>query len=297
MPRRWLVPVLAAGALFAAGDALAAYGWPVKPFDRQHPIRGNLNDPRQTGISLAFHFGIDIAAPDDTPVYAVAPGRVSLHPTYVSVAEGNRIFSYWHIVPTVSHEQRVETGQLLGYIAVGATHVHFAERLNGVWINPLRPGALTPYFDWTSPTITRIQLWRGEKPVFEPLSGTLDLVVDAFDTPPMSARAPWANMPVAPASLRWRVMSGRRTVIKWRRSVNLGLRLLPEWLFPVVYAPGTMQNTVNKPGRYRYYVARGWNTRKLLDGNYRVEVEAIDIRGNAARAGLPVTIANAVAPR
>src|SRR5512133_1767736 len=40
----------------------AAYGWPVKPFDRQHPVRANLDDPRighEGGTS--FHFGIDIS--------------------------------------------------------------------------------------------------------------------------------------------------------------------------------------------------------------------------------------------
>src|SRR5580765_2425787 len=49
-----------------------AYNWPVKPFGRQHPVRGFLNDPRIGGHgSRAFHFGIDVAAADGTPVYAV----------------------------------------------------------------------------------------------------------------------------------------------------------------------------------------------------------------------------------
>ncbi|MGZ6266594.1 MAG: hypothetical protein ACXWN4_06790, partial [Candidatus Limnocylindrales bacterium] len=45
-----------------------SYDWPVKPFDRQHPVRAFLNDPRigKHG-SRAFHFGIDVAAPDGTP--------------------------------------------------------------------------------------------------------------------------------------------------------------------------------------------------------------------------------------
>src|SRR4029079_10771235 len=47
------------------------YGWPVTPCDRQHPVRAFLNDPRigHHG-SHAFHFGIDISAPDGTRVYA-----------------------------------------------------------------------------------------------------------------------------------------------------------------------------------------------------------------------------------
>src|SRR5204862_8011268 len=55
----------------------AAYDWPLKSFDRQHPVRAFLDDPRigHNG-GLAFHFGIDVAAPDGTPVYAVEGGKV-----------------------------------------------------------------------------------------------------------------------------------------------------------------------------------------------------------------------------
>ena len=33
------------GAQAAANDA-TGYGWPVKPFDQPHPVRGNFGDPR-----------------------------------------------------------------------------------------------------------------------------------------------------------------------------------------------------------------------------------------------------------
>jgi len=54
------------------------YPWPLKPFDRSHPVRGYFNDPRISGTSRAFHFGIDISAPNGTPVYAVRRGVVHL---------------------------------------------------------------------------------------------------------------------------------------------------------------------------------------------------------------------------
>ena len=44
---------------------------PVKPFDEQHPVRGFFCDPRIGAKgSKAFHFGVDVAAPDGTAVAA-----------------------------------------------------------------------------------------------------------------------------------------------------------------------------------------------------------------------------------
>src|SRR5512132_506344 len=70
------------GAQFTETRAVAhhrsvrpGYGWPVKPFNRQHPVRAYLNDPRNgDGDAKSFHFGIDITAPTGTPVYAIAAG-------------------------------------------------------------------------------------------------------------------------------------------------------------------------------------------------------------------------------
>src|SRR5215211_7553364 len=93
--RRGLVAVAAAAAaLTAAAPATAgSYGWPVRPFDRQHPVRGFFGDPRIAGEDLAhgsFHFGIDISAPDGTPVYATVSGPVvieSAHPDVVAIRD------------------------------------------------------------------------------------------------------------------------------------------------------------------------------------------------------------------
>src|SRR5437867_2982321 len=55
-----------------------AYSWPVRPFRAPHPVRGNLGDPRTVysveGASFSFHNGVDVYAPDGTPVYPVVSG-------------------------------------------------------------------------------------------------------------------------------------------------------------------------------------------------------------------------------
>src|SRR5262249_60138550 len=122
--------------------------WPPEPFDKPHPVRAYFNDPRISGRSRAFHFGIDISAPNGTPVFAVGAGTVHLEdPRAISVAADDREFGYWHVIPAVEHRQEVARHQLLGHVDAPWLHVHFAERQAGEYRNPLRRGALTPWHD------------------------------------------------------------------------------------------------------------------------------------------------------
>ena len=102
----------------------------MKPFDQQHPVRAFLDDPRigKKGTH-AFHFGIDVSAPDGTPVYAVEAGEVFYDSgeSIAVVAGPSHEFGYWHIVPAVKSHQHVERHEFLGTIAKGWEHVHFAE--------------------------------------------------------------------------------------------------------------------------------------------------------------------------
>ena len=133
-------------AAVAKSSSWSAYGWPVKPFHRQHPIRGGFGDPRTmffvppttqgvlTGDgSFTFHFGVDISAPDGTKVYPVVSGTVStVHVDWVGVDTGDgRSFQYWHIQPAVAVGARVEADKtVLGTILKGQEHVHFTESDN-----------------------------------------------------------------------------------------------------------------------------------------------------------------------
>jgi hypothetical protein len=270
-----------------------AYCWPVKPFAKQHPVRGYLNDPRIQGQSQAFHFGIDVAVPDGTPVYAVAPGKAFVEGKLtVAVAGTDREFGYWHIVPAVSHHQHVSEHELLGHVANGWGHVHFAERRDGVYLNPLRRGGIEPYVDHTSPTIVAIEFVRGGSKVpAERVTGTVDIVVEAFDTPPLPVPAPWNGMPVSPVRLRWRIMQAGRVALRWRDGVDFRVHLANDG-FRAVYAVGSRQNRPNRPGRYRYRLAHAWDSLSVSDGDYRIQIEALDSRDNSARAQLPFTVDN-----
>ena len=261
---------------------MGVYSWPLKPFDRVHPVRGYFNDPRISGRSRAFHFGIDIAAPDGAPVYAVRAGVVHLEGRRsLSVADGNLDFGYWHVIPEVSHHQRVSKHQLVGHIESPWLHLHFAEHRSGVYRDPLRPGALTPWHDTTKPRVTRIVFSRNGR-ALDPaaVSGAVDVIAEAHQLPPLPVPAPWDGLPVTPARVRWRVRRGGRTVRPWHTPIDFSRQLLPKEEFRRIYAPGTRQNRAGKPGLYRFFLAHTWSTSLLDDGPYRLEVEATDLYGS-----------------
>jgi len=281
---------------------VAAYPWPLQPFDRQHAVRGFFCDPRLGDAGgKSVHTGVDVSGPDGTAVYAVAPGRVSIEGEQnIAVAAGGRDFGYWHILPAVKDGDHVPLHGLLGQIAPGWGHVHLAERTSdpgpqGTYWNPLRPGALAPFADYGPPVVSRIVPSRPPGGLY----GLIDLVVEAFDHPPISALPPWHDIPVTPALVRWRLVHASKEVVPWRIAADFRRSFVPEVVgnsdvhFGDVYAPGTRQNHPNKPGLFRFWLARRFDTRPHPDGDYRLDVEAADVRGNASRGHLVVTLVNA----
>jgi peptidase M23-like protein len=270
------------------------YGWPLNPFDRAHPVRGYFNDPRIAGSSRAFHFGIDISAANGTPVYAVQAGVVHLEGgRSLSVADGALSFGYWHVIPAVSHLQQVAQHQLLGHVESPWLHLHFAEHHGGDYRDPLRPGALTPWADTTKPEVTKVVLSRNGRPLAPAaISGAVDVIAEAHQMPPLPVPAPWQNLPVTPAQIRWRVLRGTEPVRPWHTPIDFSNGLLPQSSFPWIYAPGTRQNRPGKPGLYRFYLAHTWTTTLLPDDAYHLEVEASDLYNNKGSRQLPFTLAN-----
>jgi hypothetical protein len=259
-------------------------------------VRGAFNDPRISGKSRAFHFGIDVCAADGTPVYAVVGGTVHLeNKNAVSVDAGPVEFGYWHIVPAVRHHQVVARHAVLGHVLAPWGHVHFAEHRRGQYVDPLRPGALAPWSDPTSPRIAAITFERDGRMVdAKAVAGGVDVIVEAYDRPPLAPPKPWDGSIFTPALVRWRVLHRGRTVRPWHTPVDFRRRMLPKEDFHRIYAAGTRQNRAGKPGRYRFFVAHTWSTRVLRDGRYRLEAEVADERRNTARAALEFTIANNV---
>jgi hypothetical protein len=287
--------ILAALALLAPAVA-DAYSWPLRPWYKAHAVRGYFNDPRLSGPwDRSFHFGIDIVAKDHEPVYAVEAGTAFIRGQSVSIPGKNgRTLSYWHIVPAVKHRQHVRFHQVVGYVAHGHEHLHFAEYRRGTYINPLRLGGVAPYIDDTAPLIKSLQFYVGSIRVQpELLTGFVDITVDTYDVPPLPLPPKtWERARLAPAVIRWRVVLGQNTILQWQRPIDFRTFLIPPDLFSFVYAPGTYQNRPDRPGRYEYFLAHSFDTRTLANGSYVMQIESWDAQENIGRGSFPFTVRN-----
>ena len=280
-----------------------AYGWPLKPFDRMHPIRGTFDDPRfHVAPDLtwkgSFHFGVDISAPDGTAVYAVEPGVAVRGPDSVSLRRPNRReFGYWHIRPVVRSGQHVRMHQLLGYILPGWGHVHFAETVAGRYRNPLRHGALTPFRELNTPVVSAISVARDDghslQSIGTEVNGTVAIVADAYELPSVEPAPPWNRARLVPSVVRWRLIpSNGDPPSPWATVADFRFGLLPASLYSTIYAPGTYQNKPNRPGSYRFWLTQSLDTRSLPNGTYWIEVQAADLSGAFGDQQLQITVAN-----
>lgn len=305
-----LFVVLAGGSTATAAHTDASYGWPVKPFDRPHPVRGNFGDPRTvfagpptrltlysgTG-SFQLHDGVDISAPDGTAVYPVESGTVvTVTKEWVAVdAGGGRAFQYWHIEPSVTVGRRVDADStVLGHIIRGCGHVHLTELDGGTPVNPLAPDHLTPYTDTNAPSVDAITFRAtatGPDELPELLRGRVEPIAAIHDLPSLPVQGIWNRLPVAPALVEWRIQRADdgKVVLPTRVAFDVRSHLpAPSDLWSV-YARGSHQNmsvfgrhySYLQPGVYLFRLAAGgFDTRTLPDSVYDLVVTATDIRGN-----------------
>jgi hypothetical protein len=308
----------------AAHTASTAYGWPVKPFDRPHPVRGGFGDPRTVFAgaptqrtlmsgngSFQFHNGVDISAPDGTAVYAVESGTVEtvMHDWIGVTGADGRAFRYWHIASVVQVGQHVEAdGTVLGRIIKGCGHVHLSEFDGGIPVNPLAPGHLSPYVDRTKPVVDSISFrsaTTGHVLMPELVDGRVELIAGAHDMPNLPVPGVWHGLPIAPALVTWRIQRADtgKVAVPQQVAVDFRRQLPADPDMWRVYARGSHQNmsvfgkhySFMQPGVYLFRLApNGFDTRTLRNGVYDLVVTVADIRGNETSSALRFTVANAL---
>ena len=169
-------------------------------------------------------------------------------------------------MPVVKSSQQVTRHQLIAYVAKGWGHVHFAERRGTTYVNPLRNGGLGPYTDRTAPTVDRVKIYGSS------------LAVIAHDTPDPKVPGRWANEPVTPALLRWRIVPTTGSAQAWKTAADFRSEMLDKAEFAKVYTPETRQNHEGEPGKFSFYLASTWNSTTVAT----VQVEVSDTAGNLA---------------
>ncbi len=300
----------------------SSYGWPVKPFDRQHPVRGSFGDPRSifrgaptmrglmtSRCACSYHQGIDISAPDGTAVYPVRAGVVRIvTPDWVEVdSDGGSAFQYWHIASRVHEGDRVQVGEtVLGHILRGAQHVHLTELQDSKPVNPLAPGHIGPYADSTTPRVSGITFRSsdtGPELLPEFLHGRIEMVASAADTPAISVPEMWSGLPVTPAKLTYRVTTfpDAQAAIPETVAMDVTHRLPSTSDMWHTYARGTHMNMVKmgthrywyQPGAYLFKLTPGsFDTHRLKDGVYRLTVTAWDAAGNHSSTSQIINVHN-----
>jgi hypothetical protein len=316
---RVVFTLLVSVCALAAPAAASAYPWPLRPFNKPHPVRANFGDPRtifdlslftnglQGPGDFQFHNGVDIAAPDGTPVYPVASGTVTLFDgteIAVKTADG-RTFQYFHTVPVVTNGDHVVAKQtVLGYIGRTFGHVHLTEIRGGRVQNPLAKGGLAPYSDRTKPRVASIFMRaEGTLAPVDPLGvcGRVSVVAEAYDHPSMRVPGNFASFPVSPALVTWSMRKVGGPVIQPELvAFDVRASLPTRGEFWDVYARGTYQNAPRfasrqfslMPGRFLFNLNPSFDTRTLPNGVYQVSAAAADVRGNRAVGNQRFTIVN-----
>ena len=176
------------------------YGYPVKPFDREHLMRANFGDPRMQfhGPPTITRSCTGTAASRSTrastsPLPAAPPSTPSSTGPYARLAGVDpRDFGRQPRLRVLAHRP-ARPERRAGHRSADAArprhrisnHVHLTEYEGGRVVNPLVPGRLTPYHDSTRPVVRTIGFRRSDSgsdvlPIF--LRGSVEIVASA-ETP------------------------------------------------------------------------------------------------------------------
>jgi hypothetical protein len=120
------------------------------------------------------------------------------------------------------------------------------------------------------------------------LHSAFDLVAEVDDETPLAIPRPWHDLPVTPALTRWRLRTAHGPVVlPWKTVADFRLTIPAASEYDRVWAPGTTQNHVRSPGRFRLVLGRGL---ELPAGRYVVEISVRDTRGNGSVARHPLRV-------
>ena len=137
------------GSTAPSTQAPSSSGWvsPVKSYTLTSPFGMRMHPIQKV---WKMHNGVDMAAPQGTPIYAAKSGKVTKTSFqaggagyYVTINHGDGFSSvYMHMTHyIVSPGQYVNAGQVIGYVGStgGSTgpHLHFGISYNGTYVNPM----------------------------------------------------------------------------------------------------------------------------------------------------------------
>ncbi len=297
----------------ARATADKPYPWPVRPFHQQHPVRGFFGDPRNVVSSVdqplgpgspgrfSFHNGVDIYTTPDEQVFPVVSGRARVanaQEVVVRTRDG-RTFQYWHILPLVRTGAWVTASKtVLGTAIPRRGHVHLTEIRGTCAVNPLAAGHLEPYRDASIPEVVGLDAVGRGGVLLDPthLASPFELVVQAQDLPPVPVPAPWEDLPVTPASVRWRLTGpDGRVLVPWAFAADFAVTVPPNRDYWNVYAAGTHENFVGRAGAepqlagvYTFRLTPPGS--HLARGRYTATVEVSTTGGNRSTRRLPFRV-------
>ena len=201
----------------ALPGAARAYGWPVKPFDQMHAIRGSFDDPRFTReprsddeLVVSFrgrhlragrHAGVRRRARHRRP-------RAAIGEPAPAEPAGVRLLAR---APGHPHREHVRLHQLLGYVVPGLGARPLRRDGRRALPESARAGALTPYRDLNTPVVDAISVARLDGHTLQAVapaavSGTVGFIADAYELPSIAPPAPWNRSRLVPSLVRWRLI-------------------------------------------------------------------------------------------
>lgn len=298
--------------------------YPLLPQNQQHYINGTVGEER--GGRNRFHYGLDMAAPDGTPVYSIEAG--TLRKLGASVAIGQ--YGYTHVVncPFQTGDW-VAANVLIGYIQNGQRHIHLQQSTNDLagitgleeqdgtpWINPI--AHLNPV-DNVAPDIDEARLYRqgnnnGAHITNDlTLFGQIDVRVNVEDAR-INADGTSNGFGVAPYIINYEVLDLTNTVLQTYPGLSFA-NVPTNASAPTVHGPNANWQTPN----FEYWITNDafntpydkyWNTLQLQGGAYdasaacteqtilsegqrvRVRVNACDFSNNCDQELLPNVTGN-----